>query len=216
MRPLSGLCALFLASAAAVSAGPMVDWRLDQGPNFVGEAPVTVLGNPQALADGNWHYAQFNGVSDGYIVERNPLEGWTRFSIELLVRADPDGEGEPRFLNIGDANGTVLTMEFRLGKDSSWALDGYVKQEEVHLKLFDETRRHPAGKWHWVALTYDGKTLTSYVDGQKELSGEVALRPFTAGRTSFGVRLNHVYWFKGGIAEFRATRRVLGPEELSR
>ena len=73
-----------------------------------------------------------------------------------------------------------------------------------------------AGAWHWVALTYDGKTLTTYVDGVKDLAGEVALQPIGSGKMSLGVRLNRVDWFKGGIAELRATPRALAPAELAR
>jgi hypothetical protein len=29
-----------------------------------------------------------------------------------------------------------------------------------------------------------------------------------------GVRMNHVDWFKGSVAELRFTRRALGPGEL--
>ena len=36
------------------------------------------------------------------------------------------------------------------------------------------------------------------------------------GKMSLGVRLTDTFWFKGGIAEFKATPRALLPDELSR
>jgi hypothetical protein len=65
-----------------------------------------------------------------------------------------------------------------------------------------------------VALTYDGKTMRHYVDGQQELEGGLAFRAMAPGRMSLGVRLNKVSWYQGCIAEVRFTRGALAPPRL--
>jgi hypothetical protein len=40
------------------------------------------------------------------------------------------------------------------------------------------------------------------------------IRPLAAGRTSIGVRLNRVFWFKGAISKARFTARALAPAEF--
>ena len=90
-------------------------------------------------------------------------------------------------------------METRILPDHSWCLDTYLRMEAPGLTLINRAKTHPGGRWHTASLTYDGKTMTSYVDGVRELSGDVAFEPLKAGRTSIGVRQNLVSWFKGRI-----------------
>jgi hypothetical protein len=72
-------------------------------------------------------------------------------------------------------------------------------------------------RWHHVAVTYDGRTLTLYLDSREQLSGEqstpvlralLQIAPrnaFTASDARFG----------GRIADLRVWGRVLSPQELS-
>ena len=53
--------------------------------------------------------------------------------------------------------------------------------------------------------TYDGKTYRSYVNGVLENEGDVAFTPHGAGHMMVGVRMNHVNYFKGSVAEARFT-----------
>jgi hypothetical protein len=69
--------------------------------------------------------------------------------------------------------------------------------------LIDSTKLHPVNKWYWAALVYDGKKMRSYINGQKELEGELDFPAMTKGKISLGVRLNKVNWFKGQIREIR-------------
>ena len=47
-------------------------------------------------------------------------------------------------------------------------------------------------------------------------NGVIGFGPMTDGRTSLGVRLNQVHWFKGGIAELRIHSRALLVSELQK
>jgi hypothetical protein len=59
--------------------------------------------------------------------------------------------------------------------------------------------------------------MTAYVDGQKELTGEVIFAPTRpTGQTSLGVRLNHVYWYQGAISEVRIHPTALPAAQLAR
>ena len=73
---------------------------------------------------------------------------------------------------------------------------------------------HPFGAFHTVTATYDGTTLRSYVDGVLQAEGAVHLTPQLPGHTSLGVRINHVFFFKGTIYEARFTRHVLPTQKF--
>jgi hypothetical protein len=58
--------------------------------------------------------------------------------------------------------------------------------------------------------------MTSFVNGQQELQGDVEFPGFGDGKVSVGVRQNKVYWFKGAIREVRYHDEALAPEKLQR
>ena len=105
-------------------------------------------------------------------------------------------------------------METRV-LDRQWSLDTFLFQDADHrLTLLDRNKVHPTDRWYWVALVYDGAKMSSYVNGELELTGEVAFMPMTAGSSSIGVRQNRVSWFKGAIAEVRFTPAALSADRL--
>ena len=67
-----------------------------------------------------------------------------------------------------------------------------------------------------ASLVYDGREMSHYVNGVRELSGTVAFGPLAKGRTSLGVRQNLVYWFKGRIRSLRITPTALEGGALMR
>jgi hypothetical protein len=54
------------------------------------------------------------------------------------------------------------------------------------------------------------------VNGIEEGAAEIRFAPQKAGRTSIGVRINLVDYFKGAIHAARFTRRALSPAEFLR
>jgi hypothetical protein len=80
--------------------------------------------------------------------------------------------------------------------------------------LFAENFKHPIGPWYHAALVFDGKEMRHYVDGKQEMSGPLTISPLTAGKTTIGVRMNRVYWFKGAVSKARFTARALRPEQF--
>ncbi|MBS1656400.1 MAG: hypothetical protein JSU05_16215, partial [Bacteroidetes bacterium] len=114
------------------------------------------------------------------------------------------GPSAPRFLHFEDALKNRGTLEARLTNSGEWYLDAFLKNGETNkgLALIDSSLLHKSDQWYWVALTYDGKKMFSYVNGQKELEGDFDFPPMVNGQTSIGVRLNKVSWFRGEISDF--------------
>ncbi|HVT71987.1 MAG TPA: LamG domain-containing protein [Lacunisphaera sp.] len=215
--PLLSLAGLTHAAEPAATV-----WPLDETSKIGGHA-ATVLGAPQIVIDAGGKALRFNGTSDGLLVPVNPIAGWTEFTVEALIDPDANGPAEQRFLHIQDHldapgdPGSRLLMEIRID-GAKWALDTYLfsAATKARLPLLDRTRLHPAGRWTWVALVYGRGHMASYVDGVKELEGEVDIPPLGAGQISLGVRQNQVYWFKGCIREVRFHPAALAPGRLQR
>jgi hypothetical protein len=205
-----------LACAIAATASEPLVWSLDQIARVGGHA-VEVLGAPRVATEPEGKGLWFNGTSDGLFVPLNPLAGATAFTIEACFKPDKDGPEAQRFLHVQDGAGSRALLEIRLG-GGTWALDAFLMSPVTkgRLVLFDPTKRHPADQWTWVAMVYDGQRLTSYVNGVKELEGEVIFPVFGPGQVSLGVRQNKVYWFKGGLREVRWHTQALKAEALQR
>ena len=201
--------AVWIASAAAQPAS-VVEWRLDNLRQLAG-SPVQLIGAPTVVNTDRGPAIAFNGSSDGLLIERNPLEGLSQFTIEVLFAVDAEGPNEQRFLHMQEAEGgNRALVELRL-RDGTWALDSYVRHGDAQLTLLDQSKVHRAGEWHVATTTFDGTTLTHYVDGIVQGGGAVAFRPLRGGRTSIGVRQNRVSWFKGKIHTVRVTPAVVPP-----
>lgn len=171
-----------------------------------------VLGAPRVV-DGA---AVFDGARDGVFVPVNPVQGRAAFTIEMLFCPASGGPAEQRVVHVQDDAASRILMEIRLTPAGMWSLDTFLFSGPHSRAQLDRTKEHSADHWHWVVLRYDGKTMTSFVDGVQELQGDVEFAPMTAGKTSVGVRQNKVYWFKGAIREVRFTPAALAPEKLQR
>jgi hypothetical protein len=208
------LLAGLLGSLAAAESPPIV-WRLDQ-PAELGGHPLEILGKPRiADADGG-PAMHFNGVSDGVFVPVNPLAGSPAFTIEILFKPEEGGLEAQRFFHLQDTKTWRIMIETRLDGRGRWWLDTFLGATGVSQPLIDPTLTHPTGRWYWVALRFDGKRMTSFVDGVQELERDAAFGPMVEGRLSLGVRQNKVHWFKGAIREVRWHKSALKAEELQK
>ena len=190
-----------------------VVWTLDNATSIGGHQP-TVLGAPRFIDGGVGPAACFNGKDDGLVVPAIPIVGWSQFTIEVLFRPDADGPEAQRFVHLQDERESRVLIEIRVTPEGQWCLDTFLLSGKNSLPLMDKTKLHPTGSWHWAALVYDGKKMAHYVDGTKEMEGEVAFPPMTTGQTSLGVRLNRLYWFKGCIREVHFSPTALAPAQL--
>ncbi len=211
----AGILALLMCPlAACVAPQPATVWtfeRLDR----IGKHAVTASGAPGIVKDDGGTAMCFQGEPDAALLDINPIAGWNSFTIEALIKPRPGGAAEQRFLHIEDERKARVLLELRIVSPGHWALDTFLfDSPESRLTLLDRTKLHPTGEWHWVALTYDGTTMTHYIDAVRELEGKLTFRAMEPGKTSLGVRLNKVSWYEGCIREIRFSPRALTGSEL--
>jgi hypothetical protein len=210
---LAGGIGLRAGGGQATSAAATV-WQVNSLQRIGGHA-VTVLGNPRVVDTPVGKAVEFDGVDDGLVLEANPLAGLDRFTAEIVFELAADGAEEQRFLHFEESvSGNRALIELRLLSGPAWCLDTFLRHGEASLTLIDKAVLHPAARWHAAALSFDGKTMTHFVDGARELSGTVAFKPLGPGQTSIGVRLNKRSWFKGRIRTIRITPDALAPGKL--
>jgi len=192
-----------------------VIWNIDNVTG-IGGNETTVLGSPNVIDTPGGKAVEFDGEEDGLIVNVHPLQGAETFTIEVIFCPYAEGLEEQRFFHLQE-NGTNnrFLIETRLTDDNRWYLDTFLSSGEVNQTLIDEKFLHPVGEWYNAALVFDGSEARHYVNGALEVSAKIpTFTPQKEGRTSIGVRINEVYWFKGAIRKARFTRRALSPEEF--
>ena len=194
-----------------------VVWRLDNLERIGGNA-VTIIGGPQVATDAGVKGVVFDGVKDGLLLPSIPFAGAQAYTIEILFQPVADGLKEQRFLHAQDTRDSRALIETRLDGKGAWWLDTFITTDPSGngVTLVDPKKLHPLGRWYWAALRYDGKTMSHFVNGQKEVEKAVTFAPFAEGQTSLGVRQNRVFWFKGTIREVRFHRVALSEDKLQR
>jgi hypothetical protein len=175
-----------------------------------------MLGAPRLIEENGAKALAFNGTNDGLVVAGNPLAGYKAFTIEICFRPAQDGPAAQRFLHLQDAEQHRALIETRNDGQGRWYLDTYLGQLDKGQALFDRARVHPTNRWYWVALRYDGRIMSHFVNGVKELEAPATFGPMGTGETSIGVRLNRLYWYKGAIREVRFSDTALPEESLQR
>ena len=176
--------------------------------------PVTVLGNPEVISTPDGDAVWFDGVDDALFLDVNPLAGATEFTYEVVFRPDSDAPQAQRFFHLQESGSdNRYLFETRL-TETDWYFDAFIASADTAKALIDPEKLHPLDTWHSVAMTYDGVTMRSYVNGVEELSSMMEFAPLGPGRTSIGVRINEVFWFKGAIRTARFTRSVLTPDKM--
>jgi hypothetical protein len=211
------LAPLAHGAQSAPARSEAIVWRLED-PKRVGGQVTTVLGSPRATAEEGRNVLYFNGTSDGLIVPRNPIQGLAAFTIEVRFKPDANGSEAQRFVHLEDVNQNRALIETRVTSDKQWYLDTFLYSHptEKGVTLVDKAKLHPCDRWYWAALVYDGKVMSHFVDAVVEQQGEIAFGPMGEGRTSIGVRLNQVFWYKGAIAEVRFHPHAVAVGKLQR
>jgi hypothetical protein len=209
--------AAVILAVPPLAAGPAsgaVEWAIDNLETIGGHS-VKVIGAPRVVPTPLGAAVEFNGASDGLVLDVNPIAGMSRFTVEVILNPAPDGPPEQRFVHIGETGSDRRVMlETRVLPAGRWAFDSYLRSADPGLALLDRAKTHSTGAWHAAAVTYDGTTMTSYVDGVRELSGDVPFAPLKTGGMSIGVRQNLVSWFKGTIRLVRVAPEALAAPRL--
>jgi hypothetical protein len=199
---------------AVTGPADSVIWAIDNVQS-IGGHPTSVSGAPKVIDTPAGKAVQFNGVDDALFVEHNPVTGFSRFTVEVIFRPDADGAAEQRFFHITeDGNNHRVLFETRLPGNGTWILDTYVESTAGGAALFNAQLAHPIGPFYHAAVVVDGTSVRDYVNGVEEVTVPLGFMPHTGGRTSIGVRINKLYWYKGAMKLARFTPRVLAPSEF--
>ncbi len=197
-------------------------WNIDSLTN-IGGYSVTTYGEPKVIVTDSGKTIEFDGVDDAIIVDNNPFGDTKEFTFEVLFKpysGEPNITNEPRFVcfwDPNDAKGPRMTIEVRVTNTNQWYFDGFLKTDTEQLTLIDATKTHPTDQWTHAAVTYKNNVFTTYVNGQKELSGTVGYtsKVFnTTGKTSVGARYSLEKWFNGTIKSIKVTHKALTPAEF--
>jgi hypothetical protein len=120
------------------------------------------------------------------------------------------GEREQRVVHLQeDGSENRALIETRTVDPEHWFVDTFLRSGPARQTLYAETFLHPFAPWYHIALVYDGSEMRHYVNGGLEMTGEMKFAPLSAGRTSLGMRLNRVSWFRGTIRVVGFTPRAL-------
>ena len=192
-------------------------WTFDNLERIGGHA-VTVEGDPRIVDTPLGKAVELDGEDDALVFDVHPLAGAETFTWEAIFRPDGGAE-EQRWFHLdsgpagGDGSGDRMLFEIRAIGDE-WCLDAFVHSGDDGKALLDRTRLQPLGRWYHVAAVYDGRELRSYVNGKLDGAAELAFTPQAPGRTSVGVRINKVHYFKGAVRQARFTPAALEPTEF--
>jgi hypothetical protein len=209
------------ALPAALPAKPVtIRWIFDRLDTIGGFAPHAE-GHPAIVDAPIGKATQFNGVDDALFIDSHPLAGAKRFTFEAIIRPD-GGASEQRWFHLAADEPALpnskptnarFTFELRVVGDT-WYLDTFVTGPGYRQTLAFPEKRFPIGQWYAVAQSYDGRKYRSYVDGVLQGEADIAFSPQGPGRSSVGVRINRVSYFKGAIREARFSDRALKASEF--
>jgi hypothetical protein len=214
----AALLALLTGTMTALSPDshaqqPAEVWTFDRL-DRIGGHPTTVLGSPRVIDSPVGTAVEFDGVDDALLVGVHPLAGAATFTWEAIFRPDGGARAQRWFHLQEDGTQNRMLFEIRVAGDR-WFLDAFAYSNGNEKALINKEALHAVGEWYHVAAVYDGTTYSNYVNGVKQLDFPLVLAPQQAGRSSIGVRLTLVDYFKGAVHSSRFTRRALSPAEFT-
>ncbi len=217
MKKSLRVLAIVMTGSLLMGAGEneqQVIWELDNLEE-IGGHKVTVVGNPKVIDTPHGRAIEFDGVDDGIFFDVHPLAGMTEFTVEVIFKPYADGVSEQRFFHMQeDGTNERVMFETRLVEDNLWFVDTFMQTGGQNNTMYAIGDKHEIGPWYHAAIVVDGKTFKHYVNGKMELGKEVDFTPQKPGRTSMGVRINSVWWYKGAIRKARFTPRAMTPDEF--
>ena len=178
----------------------------------VGGHGTEVVGHPKQIGTGAATAVEFDGAGDALVVDVNPLAGLEQFTAEVVFQPYPGGLSEQRFFHIQESDSeSRLLFETRLTDGNEWILDAFIRVGDRGYVLFDQESRHAIGPWYHVAIVVADGRFRSYTNGALELETEIDFVAQKRGKTSLGVRMNRVCWYKGAMRSARFSPQPLEP-----
>ena len=211
---IAAMLLLAFSLSGTLAAQKTVTWELAEMPRLLMNN-LQVIGNPLNIKTKLGDAVYFDGIDDGYLCNINPLTGMEAFTLEVVFKPDGDGFKSPRFIHLGELNGKRIMFEIRINQSGMWYFDAHLNAgENRSLTLIDSTLTHNSDRWYTASVVASGNTITTYINGTRELSGKIEFTPFVSGKASLGFRQNFVSWFKGSIFMIRVTPIALNPKQF--
>jgi hypothetical protein len=205
---LSGSATALACVAARVESRRVSEVWTFRDLNRIGGLVPRVHGDPRIVSSPYGKATEFDGADDALFIDRHPLAGASRFTIEALFRPD-GGAFEQRWLHLESAEGpwiepgsgsARMLFEIRV-VGARWYLDTFIKGPGYAQVLITPDKTHPLGRWYHVAQTFDGSMYRAFVNGVLQAEASVAFKPQGPGRASVGIRLNRVNPFRGAVRQ---------------
>lgn len=171
---------------------------------------ITIDGKPGILQCKYGEAVTFDGKDDAIFIDSMPVTGLQQFTVEVIFQPASGGNFEQRFLHLGEVQGDRVLLELR-STENGWYFDGFINTGGQNCTLIDPAMLHPSDNWYHVAYVVDHGNLSTWVNGKKELEGQIVMKPVAGDMTSIGVRQNKVSWFKGAIYKIRITNEAITP-----
>lgn len=213
MKKSISLILILLTFTISKAQVKTVFWRVDNLSQIGGNA-VTISGSPKIIQTELGTAVEFDGIKDGLLVNNNPMNGATEFTIEIILKPYSGGAIEQRYLHFQQDDNNRILAELRNNNNLNWSLDTFIKSGLSNQTLLDYSLVHSFNNWAHVALIYKNGVMTSYVNGVQELVGSVTYQVVNSGQTSLGVRMNQVAWFKGAIHSVKVTHTTVNPSNF--
>lgn len=213
MKKTRTLIALFCLVVSYTSNGQNTEWEVAY--LLKGDIDSTeTSGNPKIVKSPYGDAVYFDGIDDALFLKNMPLKSMEEFTVEMIFKPETDTPPfEQRVVHLGEVSADRMLLEIR-AVDGNWYFDGFVASGTDLKALIDKKLIHPLGEWYHVALVVTANSLTTYVNGKKELHELYSFKPIQTGGSSIGVRLNKRSWFKGTIYKLKITPEQLKPDSF--
>ena len=128
---------LSLTAAWGQESPKQFTWNINRT-DSIGGFPVTVSGQPKVVEKEGYTAVEFNGKSDGLLVDGNPMIGATEFTIEVVFMVYEGGSKEQRFVHFQQDDNNRILVELRMPASDKWFLDTFIKSGASSRVLYSE------------------------------------------------------------------------------
>ncbi len=229
------LALLVIAPASATAATPPdISSGLVLYAPFDGGASQVTIASALATVTGTTSVTglygnalHFNGAGDRVTLAQLPLGDFSAFTVTAWVNPDTLDTSRSAVLTYEVPTGavtkkgvTTTTYGIVFGLDATRSASPHAPLAMVNVsgstKVAAGKSALPQGRWSHLAMTYDGTSMTLYVNGAKAGSVKAAKLPYNSsgklliGATDVSTNQN----FAGGLDDVRLYGRVLTASEL--
>jgi len=181
----------------------------------INESKAIIHGEPLCMTDGGHTAINFDGFDDYAQTEdsSSELQIINDYALAVWVKADSSQKLWAAIVSKTDSAGSInhWTLQFDSSNPRELIIHHPSGTWNTGVKINDI-----ASQWHHIAVTRSGNIMTSYLDGNLEETGYIAVPGSGMGHLNIGVNrtASSSYIYKGLIDDIRIYNRVLDPNEV--